>query len=186
MSVSEIPYNSPNIIPQIANMYQTKVSHEAAEKIGLGLHSHMPYIYKVGGAVCSSFPNNLPYPSRQDYIDDYHGGINEFYCGLKADPRKRRLGTMRECVDEGKVMLYGLKKIDPITARKVKLKINKLGDKQIDKLKIKVIGLLGRRRKLKRDIGNEKSKSAKKKLQEKLNKANQKIIEYNKKIKKGD
>ena len=39
--------------------------------------------------------------------------MSKIYCGSGKLPKGYRLGSMKECLDKGKVNLYGLYKIDP-------------------------------------------------------------------------
>jgi len=36
----------------------------------------------------------------------------KYYCGIKKIPKKKRRGTMKECVMDSQVRYYGLKKVD--------------------------------------------------------------------------
>lgn len=173
--------DSPNIRSQLGNLYQEKTIRENKEKMGAGLHSHPPYYQRAeyGGAVCSSEPFNISYPvpTRQDFMDDFHGGVNDFYCGISKKPNKR-LGTMAECIDANKVGLYGLKKIDPIALYRQKPKISKNNEK----LKIEAMGLRGKLRSLDKDKARTKTKKERQKIEEKMQEVEKQIKKLNREI----
>ena len=110
----------------------------------------------------------------------YKGGANDFYCGLLKDPRKRRDGTMQECIEDRKVNLYGKYKIDPIAIKN--LGKNKKAKQTQDKMKIKAMGLRGKIRKLEKSINSKDAKKAAKAKKD-LKQAKDEYKELNKQIK---
>ena len=72
----------------------------------------------------------------------------KIYCGIDNPiPVGYRLGSMQECFDVGKVMYYGVKKIDS----KV-LDSKKNNDLDENALQIKKVGLMGKITKIKKDL----------------------------------
>jgi hypothetical protein len=51
--------------------------------------------------------------------------VKEIYCGVKDVPKGKRLGNMKECLEDGKVSHYGIKKIDPILLKSLNKKKGK-------------------------------------------------------------
>jgi hypothetical protein len=157
---------------RLKGYYQEIVSREALNKSGgninqlrgSGLHSHPPYYYQ-GGAFCSS-----SYPVTE--MSYYSGGAEDYYCGSKVDPLRRRYGTMSECARVNKVNLYGLRRIDPITLAKANKEREKPKD-SVSKAKIDLNGLRGKIKKLEQEVRYEKG-SKKKKAQKELDKTKEK------------
>jgi len=81
----------------------------------------------------------------------------KLYCGiLNPIPDGYRLGSMHECFNVGKVMYYGIKKVDSII-----LNSNKKKETDINSLQIKKAGLLGKHNNLKKKYENAKNKEDK-------------------------
>ena len=60
--------------------------------------------------------------------------MSKIYCGIGKVPKGHRIGTMVECLEKGKVNLYGLHKIDPKLVKE-KLNSKKKGSKKDKTLK---------------------------------------------------
>lgn len=91
--------------------------------------------------------------------------MTDIYCGAKKVPKNKKLGTMKECVEAGKIMHWGIKKIDSKT-----MTILGAAKKRVSsgKLMVKVLGVRGKMRKVKGDISYEKDAKKKKELEKKL------------------
>lgn len=73
----------------------------------------------------------------------------KLYCGIAEPiPKGFRLGSMQECFDAGKVMYYGVKKVDNKILNSKKMKDKALMD--INTLSLKVSGLMGSLNKIKK------------------------------------
>lgn len=92
--------------------------------------------------------------------------VNDFYCGVKRDPRNRRIGTMKECTETGDIRYYGLNKIDPILLKRVNLEKKYRTD--LTKKWKKIVGLNAKIKKLKNDIIYLKDKKKKEKAKKEL------------------
>ena len=89
------------------------------------------------------------------------------YCGYKEKMRKnQRRGTMTECTKLGKISYFGKKLIDSRTVEMLEKKVNLT--KEIEKTKIKLVGLKSQIKKLTADIKREKDKKKKNELQKEL------------------
>ena len=89
----------------------------------------------------------------------------KLYCGIMNPiPTGYRLGSMQECFDVGKVMYYGIKKVDSIVlnSNKKKEEIN------ITTLQIKKAGLLGKHNNLKKKYENAKNKEDKDEIKKEI------------------
>ncbi len=87
------------------------------------------------------------------------------YCGiLNPIPTGYRLGSMQECFDAGKVMYYGIKKVDSIilNSNKQKEEVN------ITSLQIKKAGLLGKNNNLKKKYESERDPIEKEELKKEI------------------
>jgi hypothetical protein len=82
----------------------------------------------------------------------------KIYCGIENPiPKNYRLGSMKECFDAGKVMYYGIKKVDS----KVLKSNEKNNDNDEKTIQLKKVGLIGKLGKIKKKIstvsGDEKA-----------------------------
>jgi len=112
--------------------------------------------------------------------------MGDFYCGVKKVPKNRRRGTMKECVEVGKVSYWGLNKID---SKIIGLLDNETKKKNsIAKLMPKITGIRGELKKLKLMLENKKTsdkeKTKIKKRIEVLNEEKKKYINQYKAIEK--
>jgi hypothetical protein len=96
------------------------------------------------------------------------------YCGIREPPKKSRRGTMKECAEMGKISYYGIKKIDSKTIKLIEKK--KTEGKNLEKMKVKLIGLKSRIKKAKDMVKYEKDAKQKKKLEKQIK---EKEKEYN-------
>lgn len=149
--------------PIIRNKYEDLLREKSVYEI---LERNGGYFPEVKNRYASEQEMGLyrtNYPTRQDYIKDYHGGVNEFYCGIGKNPAKKPLGTMQECAEAGKVNLYGKYKADPrILGNITSFKKEK---KSIDKLKVRLTGLKGLKKRLEREIAATKNSKDRKKVE---------------------
>ena len=106
----------------------------------------------------------------------------EIYCGAKKVPKGKRLGSMKECAEKGQISYWGLKKIDPKLIESIQKGVEKKESR--DKLAIKMVGLIGRVNKLKKDIQGTKNSKEKTKLQKDLEKTEKELAEVRSKFKK--
>jgi len=87
------------------------------------------------------------------------------YCGiLNPIPTGYRLGSMQECFDAGKVMYYGIKKVDSIVlnSNKKKEEVN------VTSLQIKKAGLLGKNNNLKKKYESAKDPKEKEEFKKEI------------------
>ena len=91
--------------------------------------------------------------------------MSDVYCGAKKVPKGKRLGSMQECVESGKIMYWGVKKIDSKTLATIGAAKKSLS---MDKLMIKAIGIKGKIKKDKDDIKYAKDAKKKKEAEESL------------------
>ncbi|ARF08875.1 hypothetical protein Catovirus_1_925 [Catovirus CTV1] len=106
---------------------------------------------------------------------------NDFYCGIKKDRKKRRIGSMKECLEADKVNYYGVKKIDPKLIEKAKSLKKK---PTADKVWIKLVGVRAKFKKLQEDIKYLKDEGKKKKAKEESEKVKVIIKELAEEFKK--
>lgn len=103
-------------------------------------------------------------------------------CGFRELRKNERRGTMKECAEMGKISYYGIKKIDSKTLEMIQKKKNITKD--LEKMKVKLVGIKGELKKLKTDISKEKDKKTKKKMEteykEKEKKFDELLKEYQK------
>lgn len=106
---------------------------------------------------------------------------SNIYCGAKKVPKKKRYGSMTECIDKKKVCLYGLKKIDSRLIQTI--------DKQKESKK-KLYGkygkLMGLRTRLSKQIDSEKDKDKLKEYKYKLNEIDDDIEALRTKLQKNN
>jgi hypothetical protein len=108
----------------------------------------------------------------------------KIYCGIENPiPANSRMGTMQECFNAGKVNYYGIKKIDSKVLNSTK-KVDTMDSKS---LMIKYAGLVGKYRKIEKEIKTTTNADEKNKLMkeyEAIGKDINLIQEQLKKIKK--
>ena len=102
--------------------------------------------------------------------------MSDIYCGSGKLPKGKRHGTMKECVERGKISLYGLKKADPRLIEGVKKKKGSKKPPTESSVFAELVKYKTRDKKLKEKIKLEKVATTKKKLE--------KDLEKNKKLKK--
>lgn len=93
--------------------------------------------------------------------------MKDYYCGVREVPKNRRRGTMKECVEDGEIRYFGVKKVDP---KMIKLAGSKKKKVTAAKMLPKVTSLDAKERRLKEDIKYEKDKKKKKELTKELDK----------------
>jgi len=89
----------------------------------------------------------------------------KLYCGIMNPiPNGYRLGSMQECFDAGKVMYYGIKKVDSIvlSSNIKKEEIN------ITTIQLKKAGLLGKHNNLKKKYERANSKEEKEEIKKEI------------------
>ena len=103
------------------------------------------------------------------------------YCGISNPiPNGYRLGTMQECFDVGKVMYYGVKKVDS----KI-LSSNKNKEKDdIKSLEVKKGGLIGKYKTLKNKLEKKITEDEKKLIQKEIEDIKNEVNMIGEKIKK--
>ena len=104
----------------------------------------------------------------------------KLYCGiLNPIPTGYRLGSMQECFDAGKVMYYGIKKVDSIVlnSNKKKEELNETT------LQIKKAGLLGKHNNLKKKYQNAKNKEDKEEIKKEIDNVVKEINKLTEQIK---
>src|ERR1700744_1382439 len=108
--------------------------------------------------------------------------MSDFYCGVKKIPKDKKRGTMKECVEAGKVSYYGVKKIDSKLLETVGKK--NANPKDPDSYKIKIMGLKGKVKNLTSKIKTEKDATKKKKFEQQLKKVEAEKNKFSKGLKK--
>lgn len=93
------------------------------------------------------------------------------YCGSKAVPKNRRLGSMKECAERGQINYYGIKKAD----MRVVNSVTPLKKLNLDKVRSAKIGLSARLKKLSSDFESNKDKEKKKTLKKEITKTEQEL-----------
>lgn len=106
------------------------------------------------------------------------------YCGIGKIPKKKKLGTMRQCAEKKQIRYYGVKKLDPIQLKIALGNENKKAQKTRNKL-IKEMGSLRGKVKLAKAKRNNKKLTeqekaqVEKKVQEAVDKLNETVREFN-------
>jgi hypothetical protein len=104
----------------------------------------------------------------------------KLYCGiLDPIPSGYKLGSMQECFDAGKVMYYGIKKVDSIVLNSNKKK----EETDVNALQIKKAGLLGKHNNLKKKYENAKVKEDKEEIKKDIEKIVKEINKLTEQIK---
>lgn len=93
------------------------------------------------------------------------------YCGSKVVPKNRRLGTMKECAELGKVNYYGVKKVDTRVLNNV-VPLKKLN---LDKVRAVKIGVDARLKKLNKDYESIKDSEKKKTIKKEITKTKKEL-----------
>lgn len=101
--------------------------------------------------------------------------MSEPWCGIKDPPAGRKRGSMKECAEKGKVMYYGLKKIDTKILQAVK--DSKKTRPSKSKIIEKISTIKGKINKLKKKLDAEKDKKKKEDIKKE---ANALVAEHNK------
>jgi hypothetical protein len=105
----------------------------------------------------------------------------KLYCGIMNPiPAGYKLGSMQECFDAGKVMYYGIKKVDSIVLNSNKKK----EETDINSLQIKKAGLLGKHNNLKKKYESAKNKEDKDEIKKEIEKIIKEINLLTEEIKK--
>jgi hypothetical protein len=91
---------------------------------------------------------------------------SDFYCGSGKVPKNKRIGSMQECAQAGKVSYWGIKQIDSRILEFAKT--NKTVS--LTKARSNKIKLDARLKKLKRDYENEKDADKKKEIKKNIEK----------------
>lgn len=91
--------------------------------------------------------------------------MSAIYCGAKKVPKGKKQGTMRECVEAGKIMYWGVKKIDSKTLSILGTTKQRMTS---GKLSVKIAAVRGKKRKIRGELDYEKDATKKKELQKKL------------------
>ena len=89
--------------------------------------------------------------------------MDNVHCGSAKLPKGKRHGTVVECAKKGQIRLYGLKKVDPLFLKKIKM-IETQEDKYV-KAKRKFVEATVRSKKLVKDFHKSTNKEEKKKIQ---------------------
>ena len=102
--------------------------------------------------------------------------MSDIFCGVGPVPKGKRRGTMKECVEQGQIRYYGIKKVDQRLLENA-LKEKKIKSTGADKLitniqnmTIKAVTLGGKIKKLNNLIKGEKDTKKKKELEKELEK----------------
>jgi hypothetical protein len=102
--------------------------------------------------------------------------MSDIFCGVGPVPKGKRRGTMKECVEQGQIRYYGIKKVDQRLLENA-LKEKKIKSTGADKLitniqnmTIKAVTLGGKIKKLNNLIKGEKDAKKKKELEKELEK----------------
>jgi len=104
----------------------------------------------------------------------------KIYCGIENPiPKGYKLGSMQECFNAGKVMYYGIKKVDSLL-----LKSKAKNDDNKKDLQIKAAGLKGKMSKLKKDLDKVKSIDEKQKIINEFEETKKELLSIAEKIKK--
>ena len=104
----------------------------------------------------------------------------KLYCGiLDPIPPGYKLGSMQECFDAGKVMYYGIKKVDSIILNSNKKK----EEIDVNALQIKKAGLLGKHNNLKKKYEGAKVKEDKEEIKKDIEKIVKEINKLTEQIK---
>jgi len=101
------------------------------------------------------------------------------YCGIQNPiPKNYRLGSMLECFEKGKVMYYGVKKIDSVILNS---KNNKEDKTTLQRL---AASLKGKLLKLKKDLKKAKTDEDKQNIKNEFENIRKEILEIGEKINK--
>nr|QBK89105.1 MAG: uncharacterized protein LCMiAC02_01980 [Mimivirus LCMiAC02] len=84
----------------------------------------------------------------------------KYYCGINKIPKKKRRGTMKECVMDSQVRYYGIKKVDKRLIDASKRLKKKMSKKDIS---IKIAKLKGQKKRMNKKLKIEEKKKKKKK-----------------------
>jgi hypothetical protein len=117
------------------------------------------------------------------------------YCDVGDVPKGKKRGSMKQCAEKGQIKYYGEKKVDKkiIDSLLDKKNSKKSGniETQLDNLKLKLVGMMGKVKNLTRKIDNEDDSKESKKLEKErktldkeIEKAKEKAVALKKKIEK--
>ena len=117
------------------------------------------------------------------------------YCDVGDVPKGKKRGSMKQCAEKGQIKYYGEKKVDKkiIDSMLNKKSSKKSGNSeaQLDNLKLKLVGMMGKVKNLARKIDNEDDNKEVKKLEKEKNalekeieKTKEKAVTLKKKIDK--
>lgn len=101
------------------------------------------------------------------------------YCGSKTVPKNRRLGSMKECAELGKVNYYGVKKVDTRILNNI-VPLKKLN---LDKVRAVKIGVDARLKKLNKDFVSVKDAEKKKTIKKEITKTEKELEKATKEYK---
>lgn len=102
------------------------------------------------------------------------------YCGIKAVPKGKRQGNMKECVQANQIRRFGLAKVD---SRLLQLVDRKL-DKEKQKLKKNIIIYRTKIRKANTDLKYAKTKEQKDELTKKIKELEREYNDFINRLKK--
>lgn len=105
----------------------------------------------------------------------------DIYCGIGKVPKNSRLGSMKECAENGQIRYYGLKKIDTKIIEATKAQTAKVNS--VDKLKRYIIKLDGRIKRLNGIIKYSKKEDEVKEAKSTLKKTKEEQDKYKKQYK---
>lgn len=92
----------------------------------------------------------------------------DFYCGIRPDRLKRRMGSMQECLEADEVKYYGLKKIDEKMATNAI--VTKNVKKSAQKIMNKIVGLKARAKTIRDNMPYIKDEEEQERLKVEYNK----------------